>query len=77
MNIPSTLRTCLFVLLLHANSDVTIAKYQTLNGQCIIIGKLCKHTVACKYIVIIYLLGLSKLVHCISNCFMSDIMCVL
>ena len=27
--------------LLHADSDVTTAKYQTLNGQCVIIDKLC------------------------------------
>ena len=38
MNIPSTLRTFLFVL---ADSDVTTAKYQTLNGQCGIIDRLC------------------------------------
>ena len=39
MNIPSTMRHC--VLLLHADSDVTTAKYQTLNGQCVIIDKFC------------------------------------
>ena len=49
MNIPSTLRTRLFVLLLHADSDVTTAKYQTLNGQFVIIDKIMyMHTVACK-----------------------------
>ena len=41
MNIPSTLRTLLLVLLLHSDRDVTTDKYQTLNGQCVIIDKLC------------------------------------
>ena len=41
MNIPSTLRKRLFVLLLHADSDVTTAKFQALNGQCVIIDEIC------------------------------------
>ena len=41
MNIPSTLRTSLFVLLLNADSDVTTGKYQALNGQCAIRDELC------------------------------------
>ena len=41
MNIPSTLRTCLFVLLLHADSDTTTAKYQILEGYSVISVKSC------------------------------------
>ena len=35
---------CTFVICRY--SDVTTFKYQTLNGQCVIIDKLCMHTVA-------------------------------
>ena len=38
---------CTFVTYERTDSDLTNAKYQTLNGQCVI-DKLCMHTVACK-----------------------------
>ena len=45
MNIPSTLRTLLLVLLLHADSDVTTAKYQILERYSVIIVKSCMPTI--------------------------------
>ena len=48
MNIPSTLHTRLFVLLLHADSDVTTAKYQILDGYSVIIVKSCMPTMFSK-----------------------------
>ena len=41
MNIPPILQAWLFVLLLHADGDVTTAKYEALNGPCVIIDELC------------------------------------
>ena len=63
MNIPS-LRTWLFELLLHADSDVTTTKYQTLNGQCVIIDELCTCIQLLRNNFHLFV-GLSKLVHCI------------